>query len=80
MTGEGICQNEQRLRTMEIELAVAKSDISKVKSDVSDIKEDTKEIKKSIKEANKSTNDKFIKIAWGVISVLVGIIIQIFIK
>ena len=60
------CEQSDRIRNMEIDLAVAKSDINNVKNDINDIKSDIKSI-----------DGKFDKVFWFTLSTGIGVIVQI---
>ena len=67
------CKQEKRLRDMELDVAVAKSDIKNVKDDVRDIKNDTKEICQSQKTLAEKIDRKFNHLTWQIIGLLVAI-------
>jgi hypothetical protein len=62
-----ICKQEDNIRKMEIDLAVAKSDIQNVKNEITDINENIKTI-----------SCKFDRMFWFILATLAGTLGQIF--
>lgn len=67
------CTQSDVIRRMELDIAVAKSDIQKVKDDIKDVKDDMKEIKTSQEKISIKLDKIFNQLTWWIIGLLVTI-------
>ena len=77
MADPHFCLHEEKIRAMEIDLAVTKSDISNVKKEISDINCNIKSIDVKFDNLNAKIDEKFNRIFWFVIATLVSALGQL---